>query len=245
MAKKVLTYNLSQPLNGTKAAKIEINAGPGNLTIEKLTSIDQLLAGGTLQYLEGQVAPFQSANSYNGQTNLTLKAGAIGRSWFRLPWQACVGAFDWQIYLNSKVPSDLNVHTDGGNVKLDLAGMAITHLLVDTAGGNMDVVLPAKAANLNVVAKTGGGNVNVELGKDTTGRNAVNAGSGGGNVVVCLPDGIAARIQASTGLGKVMIDSRFAKIDKNLYQSSDYDVAANKVDLTAGSGAGNVTVVVE
>ena len=53
---------------------------------------------------------------------------------------------------------------------------------------------------------------------------------------------IAARIHATSGMGKVIVDSRFSKIDGNTYQSPDYDVAADKVEITVNSGAGNVSV---
>ena len=142
-----------------------------------------------------------------------------GQPWFRFPWAACNGATEWQIHLNPTVSSDITAHSDGGNVKLDLAGMAITRVSADTGGGNMEVVLPDNAADLSVTAK-----------------------SGAGNVVVHLPSGIAARIHATSGLGKVIVDSWFSKIDKNTYQSPDYDGAANKVEITASSGAGNVSV---
>ena len=37
-------------------------------------------------------------------------------------------------------------------------------------------------------------------------------------------------------------EPRFSKIDGNAHQSPDYDSAANKVEITANSGAGNVEV---
>ena len=43
-------------------------------------------------------------------------------------------------------------------------------------------------------------------------------------------------------MGKVIVDSRFSKIDGNMYQSPDYDDAANKVEITVNSGAGFVSV---
>jgi hypothetical protein len=43
-------------------------------------------------------------------------------------------------------------------------------------------------------------------------------------------------------VGKVIVDSRFSKIDRNTYKSPDYDGAANKVEITVNSGAGNVSV---
>ena len=59
--------------------------------------------------------------------------------------------------------------------------------------------------------------------KGTTGSNTITATSGAGNVVVSVPSGIAARIHASTGMGKVIVASRFSQIDKNTYLSPDYD----------------------
>jgi hypothetical protein len=238
----VLTQNLSEPLNGAQVANVTIDTGDGNLTIDRLTGGEQVLASGTLQYLEKQGLPTRSLNASNGQANLTLRGGEAGQPWFRFPWAACNAATEWQIHLNPAVQFAITAHSGGGNVKLDLAGMAVTRVMADTGGGNMEVVLPDHAANLDVAAKTGAGNVTIDIGNDTTGSSSINAGSGAGNVVVHLPTGVAARVHATSGLGKVIVDPRFSKIDEHTYQSPDYDGAANKVEITANSGAGNVSV---
>ena len=106
----------------------------------------------------------------------------------------------------------------------------------------MDVGLPDNAANLSVTAKTGAGNLVVDIGRDITGNNTINANSGAGNVVVRIPSDIPARIHVTGGLGKAIVISRFGKIDDNTYQSPDYDDAANKVEITVNSGAGFVSV---
>ena len=219
MAKNVLTDKLSEPLNGATTAKVDINAGDGNLTIDQLAGGEQMLVSGTLQYFENQGQPAWTLVSSDGQATLTLRGGGTGRPRFRFPWAACNGATEWQIYLNPTVSSDITAHSDGGNVVLNLAGMAVTRVSADTGGGNMDVVLPDNAANLSLTAKTGAG-----------------------NVVVHIPSGVAARIHATTGLGKATVDPRFSKIDNNTYQSSDFDSAANRVEITVNSGAGNVSV---
>jgi molybdopterin-binding protein len=242
MAKNVLTHNLSEPLNGATTASVDINTGDGNLTIDRLTGGDHVLANGTLQYLEKQGLPTRTLNVSNGQAKLTLRGGDAGQPWFRFPWAACNGATEWQIHLNPHVQLDITAHSDGGNVKLDLAGIEVTRVMADTGGGNMDVVLPDNTANLSVAAKTGAGSVNVEIGSGIAGSSIVNASSGAGNVNVHMPSGVAARIHASSGLGKVIIDPRFSKMDKDTYQSPDYDSAADKVDITVSSGAGNVSV---
>jgi hypothetical protein len=242
MAKNVLTHNLSLPLNGTKAATVEISADSGNLTVDRLTSGDDLLANGTLQYFEQQGQPTETLRSSNGQATLTLKGGGTARSWFRLPWEACIGAYQWEIHLNPTVAAEISAHSGGGNVKLDLGGMAITRLSAGTGGGNMDVVLPDNAADLNVTARTGAGNVTVEVGSGITGRSTVDATSGAGNVVVRVPRGIAAKLHSTSGLGKVIVDEGFTKIDASTYQSRGYDGAVNTIEITATSGAGNVSL---
>jgi hypothetical protein len=210
-AGKVLTHNLSEPLGGATAAKLDINTGTGNLTIDRLAGSDQLLASGTLQYFENLGQPTRTLDSSNGQATLALKWGDSG--------SPCAGAIEWQIHLNPRVSSDITAHSGGGNIKLDLAGMAVTRVSADTGGGNVDVVLPDGASGLNVKASTGAG-----------------------NVVVLVPSGIAAKIHATSGLGKVIVDSRFSQIDGDTYQSPDYDGADHKVEITVNSGAGNVSV---
>lgn len=242
MAKKVLTHNVSEPLEGAKIAKFDIHTGTGNLTIDRLNAGEGLLASGSLEYLEKQAPPAWTVDWRDGQANLALKASGGRQAGFQWPWAACNGETTWQIHLNPTVSSEIIAHSGGGNVKLDLTGMAITQVSADSGGGNMDMVLPDQAANLSAMAKTGGGNVTVEIGNGTTGSNAVTATSGAGNVVVSVPRGIAARIHASTGLGKVIVDSRFSKIDGNTYQSPDFDSSIDKVEITAKSGAGNVSV---
>jgi hypothetical protein len=242
MANNVRTHDLSLPLDGTKSATVDIDTDSGNLTIDRLTGGDRLLASGTLQYFEKQGQPTPTLTSNNGQATLVLKGGHARRPLFRLPWAACIGAYEWRIHLNPEVSSDIGAHSGGGNVKLDLTGMAVTQLSAETGGGNVDVVLPDKAADLDVVAKTGAGNVSVEIGSAITGTNTVDAKSGAGNVVVRVPSGIAAELHATSGLGKVIVDPRFGKMDGNTYQLPDYDRAADKVEITLHSGAGNVSV---
>lgn len=242
MATNMLIEQLSDPLNGATAAKIDIHVGDGNLTIDRLTSGDKLLASGTLQYSEAQGLPTHTLTSRSGQVSLTLKAGRGKQTWFRFPWAACNGATHWQIHLNPSVVSDVTAHSHGGNVKVDLSGMIVTCASVETGGGNVDLILPAEGNNLRLAAMTGGGNVHVEIGRGTTGNNILHAKSGGGNVFIDLPDGLAARIYATTGLGKVSLAPQFSRIDNNTYQSVDFDNAVNRVEIIAQSGAGNVGI---
>ncbi len=245
MAKKVLTNNLSEPLRGAKTAKFDINTGTGNLTIDRLAGDGALLTSAALEYPETQAPPAWTVDARDGQATLSLQARGGRQPGFRFPWSACNGETNWEIQINPLVSADITAKSGGGNVKLNLAGMTITRVTADSGGGNMFVVLPEGAVDLNVMARTGGGNVSVELGGNTTGSNAVSATSGAGNVVVRLPAGVAALIHTATSLGKVIVDTRFHQVDKNTYRSPNYDTAVDRVEITAKSGAGNVSVIVK
>lgn len=239
---KVLTHNLAEPLGEVTAAKFDINTGTGNLTIDRLTGGEPLLAGGTLEYLENQDLPERALVTFGSQATFSLKASGARQAGPQLPWEACNGETSWQLHLNPAVTSDILAHSGGGNVDLNLAGMAITRVAADTGGGNMTVTLPNNAANLDVTAKTGAGDVIVAVGSGLTGSSTLVAGSGAGNVQISLPAGTAARIRVTSGMGKVIMDPRFNQTDKDTYQSPDYDSAADKIEITLNSGAGNVSV---
>jgi hypothetical protein len=243
VANKILTRSLAEPLDNTKSAKIESNSGTGHLSVSPIMNNEPLLAKGTLQYLEKQGVPSQFMSINDGQAVLVVEAGEIKQSGFHFPpWAGCGGAYEWQIQLNPTVPCDINVKSRGGNVKLNLAGMNITNLAAESGGGNMDVVLPDNVTDLAATIKTGGGNINVKYGSGLKGNNTIKAESGAGNVVLRLPDDVATKIHAHTGMGKVIVDPSFNKIDKDTYQSGDYDHAEVKIEVTARSGAGNVVI---
>lgn len=218
MAKKVFTYHLSEPLHGAANARIEIDLVDGNLKIDALPNGSEL-ASGDLQYLENQEPPTSLVTLNGSRATFTLKSGSKGQPWIRLPWAACNGATEWQVHLNPTIVMDIAAYSGGGNVWLDLTGLSATRIMAETGGGNMELILPDHLVDVHVILK-----------------------SGAGNVTVHIPGGISAKIHATTGLGKVIMDGRFNQIDKSTYQSPDYDNAIEKIEISASSGAGNVII---
>jgi hypothetical protein len=239
---KVLTHTFSEPLEGAANAKIDIRTRNGNLAIGSLAGNEEILVSGSLQYVENQGRPAPSVNLSNSLATFSLRSDAVGKARLPLPWRNSKGALEWQININPAVPAEIILYSGIGNIKADLAGMAITHVSADSGGGDVEVILPEGAADLSVLAKSGGGNVTVEIGRGLTGKNVVTAQTGGGKVVVHLPSGLAARITATTGWGKVLVDPAFGKMDEKTYQSPEYEAAADTVEIILASGAGDVTV---
>lgn len=219
-SKDLLTDELSVPRNGATTARIEINPGDGNLSIDgSISGGEDLLVSGMLEYFEKKGLPSRHLTTQHGELTFSLRGGGMAKPWFRVPWAGCNGGLDWQIHLNPAALIDLVVQTGGGNVLLDLAGLSISRVLADTGGGNVAIVLPGSADGLSLTAKTGAGVVEVSV-----------------------PMGIAARIQATTGLGKVTVDPRFGQTGKYTYQSADFEQADRKVEITVSSGAGVVNI---
>jgi hypothetical protein len=216
----VLTEVLREPLNGARRAQIDIDCGTGNLIVGTLPAAEPLLASGTLQYTEKQGPPKKALSFDHDLTHLTINgSGDIGKSWLRMPWSACNAATDWQIDLNRNVSLDIHAHSGGGNVRLDLTGATITRLSTDTGGGGIDLVLPDNLSDLQLNAKSGAGSVTIQM-----------------------PGKVEAKIIASSGLGKVIIDPRFTKIAEKTYQSTGYETAVHKVEIQASTGAGSVMI---
>src|ERR1051326_6889134 len=70
---KLMTEELSATLDGVTAARVDIDSGSGNLTVDELSDGEQLLATGTLQYFETQGKPTRSITEENGQAILAIK----------------------------------------------------------------------------------------------------------------------------------------------------------------------------
>ncbi len=219
MSKNVLTQNLSEPLGSLTSAKVSIDPGDGNLIVDGAIGNEMMLANGTLQFLEKNGAPTWSVNTDHGLPTFTIKAAGKGQPWIHLPWSACNGATEWNIHLNQHIPAEITAHSDGGNIRLDLTGMPVKSVSADTGGGNIEVTLPDPKSDMSLTAK-----------------------SGAGNITIHLPANVAARIHATTGLGKVILSPRFGKIENDLYQTADFPGAGKNVEITISSGAGNVVV---
>ncbi len=219
MAKNVMIYNLSDPLNAARVARFDIHAGDGNLTIDGSIGDEQMLASGRLEYSEKQGMPSHRLEARSGEAVLAIHGNKDVQPRFRFPWSEFSGATNWLIHLNPEVSSEITARSNGGNIKLILSDLNVTRLSTDTGGGNIEMVLPDRSTQLSVNAKTGAG-----------------------NVILSIPNGVAARIRATTGLGKVIVDPRFSQVDKAIYQSANYESADRKVEIMVSSGAGNVNV---
>jgi hypothetical protein len=150
--------------------------------------------------------------SPDGRVHLRSDNGGM---WWGWGWHG----FDWRVGLTREVPLALRLDVGAAKSNLDLSDLKVTDLVLKTGASETVIRLP-KAAGLTTVR--------VE--------------SGAASVRLTVPDGVAARIRSTMGLGASNIDQRRFPRNGEYYQSTDYDTAANKIDIRSEGGVGSVSV---
>lgn len=138
------------------------------------------------------------------------------RFWGWYPGQS----LDWDISLNPKVLYNLKVDSGASASILDLTDLKVTNLEIDTGASSTEVTLPAHA-----------------------GTTRVDIDSGAASVKVSVPSGVGANIRIKSGISSVHVDTnRFHQIDKDIFQSDEYNTSANRADIMIDSGVGSIEV---
>ena len=63
-----------------------------------------------------------------------------------------------------------------------------------------------------------------------------------GNVEIHVPDGLAVKLVATSGIGEVLVDPALVKTGEGTYESADYDAKQNRITIEVSNGAGSVNV---
>jgi hypothetical protein len=126
---------------------------------------------------------------------------------------------DWKLNLAQDVPLALSFDTGATDTHIDLSRLNVTQIRLNSGASSTRITLPANAGKTIAEFKTGAASLEV-----------------------LIPPGVAARIQASGGLSTVQVDRNRFPRSGNVYQSADYEIAANKVELRVEMGVGSVGI---
>jgi hypothetical protein len=127
---------------------------------------------------------------------------------------------DWDLRLSRDVPISLAVETGASSNRLDLSELRVTDLRLQTGASASRLILPARAGPM---------------------RARLDAGAASVDVVV--PTGVAARISGAMGVGALDVDERRFPRRGSGYESPDFEMAENRVELDVQGGVGRVSVV--
>lgn len=206
------TETISQPIS---AARAEITLGTTVGRLEVSANSTGKLIDGTLD-LGGRDRLQREVSTKGDVQFVRLEAVTNGIS---------IGVSDlisrndlgWKIGLAPKLPLVLRVKTGVGSGDLDLSGLNVTDLTVNSGVGQMTVTLPS------------------------TGKVTARIEGGIGELNIVIPRGMQAQIRASSGLGQVSVKGDYQR-DGDVYTSSGYASAVNRVQLEVKGGVGRVTV---
>ena len=125
----------------------------------------------------------------------------------------------WQYRINSAVPASINVEAGASRLDLDLTDLRVSYFSFSGGAANLNLKLPARMPNTLVDIEAGAASIDI-----------------------CVPQGVAARFRLKT-VGSLHIDeARFARREGGLYQSADYDSAAQRAEVNMDGGATSVTI---
>lgn len=137
---------------------------------------------------------------------------------YGLPWLDRESA--WTLGLSPEIPLDLVLEIGAAKASLDLADLRVRRLELHTGASEARVRLPRAAGATEVKTEHGAAALTLEI-----------------------PTGVAARIRTRMALGSSQVDeSRFPRVG-DIYQSVDYAIATNKVDIDAQGGVGSLRIV--
>lgn len=173
------------------------------------------------------------------------------------------------IGLGRDVPFNLDVDLGSGAADLDLSGLDILALSVNTGSGSIDVILPTGSykttldtgsgsidivvlpnTELNLVADTGSGRIVISLAEGVSGE--VDLDSGSGSLTVEVADGVGVQISGRTGSGSVTLPSGWVRVSgrddsgpskSGTWRSPNFDEAETKVYITFDVGSGSLRVL--
>ncbi|WP_042470334.1 toast rack family protein [Bacillus ndiopicus] len=192
-----------------KNLNVDIDLGVGEITIEKGA---QEWVEGTAQYNKKKLAPHVSYKLQGKTGEVTIEqksAKNLGLSGVKN---------NWEIMLNEDVPMNLAIEMGASDADLDLQGLQLEKLDINT----------------------GVGDLTVNLGGDWSNSFDATIESGVGQTTVILPSKVGVKITVEKGIGTLDVDGFTAK-GKGVYINEAYGKEDVTINVDVEMGLGEVT----
>ena len=203
---------ISQSITASRA-EIQLGVTVGRLEIG--SNRTGKLIDGTFDVRDNERLERESVTRGDTQfVRLEVKTSTPNMIW---PGSNVRGNATWNLNLAPNLPMVLRVSTGVGDSRLDLADLKVTDLQLNTGVGQTTLILPAR------------------------GLVTANVNSGIGETTIRIPNGMEARVRATNGIGAVRVSGNYQR-ENDVYTSSNYASATNRVELEVKGGIGRVNV---
>ncbi|MCY3894958.1 MAG: hypothetical protein OXG17_00640 [Chloroflexi bacterium] len=207
------------PLDGpVQAMELNLTVSGGVLALGGGAPAGELLVG----EFEGMAFPAAqfSGGMRSAGSRRALDFSLLGSWEIAFPPRRPISSGQWNLRLANGVATDLSVVGGATTLDLDLRALNVKSLRVIPGGANIEVTLPA-----------------------TAGRTSVNFAGTATRLHITVPAGVAARIDVEGGGSSGGIDTaRFPSQGDGRYASPDFENADNRVTISIGAGAGDISV---
>lgn len=232
------TASLREALEGATSATIEIAFPVGQASIKALEPGSPNLFEAELTY----VGEYEFEVSGGAERVIRLRQKSSSASDFG----AMAGKAQdlrWDIALARNLPLRLRVAGGVGEANLDLSGLQIDALKLETGVGKALATLPAQADPLVAKIRGGVGATEVAIPADAYGKLDIKGGLG--SFKVRSAEKSAMRVEATLGLGAIDLPERFARVTSEkkaqsirVWQTADYADTNQGMTITYTGGVG-------
>jgi hypothetical protein len=135
-------------------------------------------------------------------------------------WPGFGDTMRWRLGLATDLPMRLRLEGGAAKSTLDLAEVLVTELVVKTGASDTRVVLPRRVERATVRVEAGAAQVTIEV-----------------------PEGVAAAIRSSVGLGTTSVaEHRFPRTGDGRWRSPDFETAPYRVEIEVSGGLGSMRI---
>jgi hypothetical protein len=163
--------------------------------------------------VEGDIGGGLELRTTRQGDQINLQMNPSGFSWF--PGTT----LDWRIAFSNAVPITMEIDSGASDTRLDCSELNLQDLYLKSGASSTMLTLPAHAGFTRVRIESGAASVDIRI-----------------------PEGVAANIRSRGGMSSVNVDRNRFPRQGDVYRTSDYDQANNKIDLDIQMGVGSVTV---
>jgi hypothetical protein len=210
-ARELEIVSASAPLEKATRAAITLKHGAGRLSVNA-GSDPALLFAGTFG---GGV----DKKLFQNDSAAFLELKTPSDVWTSMAFPHTRG-LEWNLALNPTVPLTLKYEGGAAETKMDLSGIKLMDLAINTGASSTDILLPPPIGTERVVVHAGAASVKIRL-----------------------PQNAPAAIRGTMGLGALDVDkSRFPERGLGHYESDDYAAATDRIELVIEGGVGSVEI---
>jgi len=205
---------IEQPISGAIEAGVFVKS--------EIADLDLMRNKGSQILIDGLVPGSSSGVYISDNYLITDEFGnyIISLSDISLPPYGGFNRWDWDLYLTTAIPLDLNIMLMFGDAEIDLRELKIKNYLSRVAVGNVSLSLPNKG-QFNTI-------IDVDIGQ----------------ITVIVPTGMEVWINLKTGLAIVDVPDDYYRSDTG-YKSPDFDTSMNKVKLDLNIDLGRIKIIQE